>query len=296
MPLSPAVSPLVAEYHAAKPVRVWSLIVTLYGDAVVPRGGSLWIGSLIEIMALFGIDAGHVRTAMSRLSADGWLDRVRRGRNSYYRLSKTGEGTFLAATRRIYAGDERPADGALRLAIIDPAGDHRGPLRSALATAGFVPLAPMVYVGAAEPTAEISRRVGVFVVAAEEGAGAREIAAAAWKLASIAAGYRAFVERFAPLDAALDGRKTLPGADALVARTLLIHQFRRIVLRDPNLPQALLPLPWPGDPARELAARIYARLVPPAEAYLDEIARNEHGALPPPDAGFSTRFTKSRGC
>jgi phenylacetic acid degradation operon negative regulatory protein len=290
MPLSSAIAQLVAEYHAAKPVRVWSLIVTLYGDAIVPRGGSLWIGSLIEIMALFGIDAGHVRTAMSRLSADGWLDRLRRGRNSYYRLSKHGEGTFLAATRRIYAGVERPADGRLRLALIDPAGEDRGPVRTALATAGFVPLSPMVWVGVIEPPAEISRLDGVFVVAAETGPGARDIATAAWKLASIAAGYRAFLERFAPFDAALGAHTTWSGADALVARTLMIHQFRRIVLRDPNLPQALLPLPWPGDPARMLAARIYARLAPPAERHLDEVAKNEDGALPPPHESFSTRF------
>ena len=290
MPLSPAVAPLVAQYHAAKPVRVWSLIVTLYGDAVVPRGGSIWIGSLIEIMELFGIDAGHVRTAISRLSADGWLDRVRRGRNSYYRLSKRGEGTFLAATRRIYAGDERPSNGTLRLALLKPLGEDRTPQRTALATAGFVPLSPTVYVGTADPPPEINQIDGVFVVAVAPGAGAQEIATAAWKIAPIVVSYRAFIDRFAPLDAVLRARKALSGADALVARTLLIHEFRRIVLRDPNLPEALLPVEWQGDAARALAARIYARLVPPAETYLDEIGQNEDGPLPPPDSGFRSRF------
>src|SRR5919204_4704966 len=60
------VSALLHRFHASRPVRAWSLIVTLYGDAIVPRGGSLWLGSLTEIMDLFGIDAGHVRTACSR--------------------------------------------------------------------------------------------------------------------------------------------------------------------------------------------------------------------------------------
>ena len=92
VPLSPAIASFVRKFHAHKPTRIWSLIVTLYGDAVVPRGGSLWIGSLIDIMALFDIDAGHVRTAISRLSSDGWLSRVKRGRASYYRLSKRGRG------------------------------------------------------------------------------------------------------------------------------------------------------------------------------------------------------------
>ena len=291
MPLSPAVAPLVAQYHAAKPVRVWSLIVTLYGDAVVPRGGSLWIGSLIEIMDLFGVDAGHVRTAISRLAADGWLDRVRRGRNSYYRLSKRGEGTFLAATRRIYAGDERPANGKLRLALLKPLGEDRTPQRTALAKAGFVPLSPTVFVGTADPPAGLTEVDGVFVVAVEPGAGAQEIATAAWKIAPIVSSYGAFIDRFAPLDAALGARKVLSGSEALVARTLLIHEFRRIVLRDPSLPQVLLPSEWPGDAARALAARVYERLVPPAETYLDGIAQNEDGPLPAADASFHARFS-----
>ena len=111
MPLSPAIASFVRKFHAHKPARIWSLIVTFYGDAVVPRGGSLWIGSLIDIMELFDIDAGHVRTAISRLSSDGWLSRVKRGRASYYRLSKRGEGVFLAATQRIYFDEQKPFDG-----------------------------------------------------------------------------------------------------------------------------------------------------------------------------------------
>ena len=103
MPLSPPIASLLKQFHARKPARIWSLIVTLYGDAIVPRGGSLWIGSLIEIMALFRIDAGHVRTAVSRLSSDGWLASTKRGRASYYRLSRSGEDDFLQATQRIYS-------------------------------------------------------------------------------------------------------------------------------------------------------------------------------------------------
>ena len=290
MSLSPAVALLVSQYHAAKPVRVWSLIVTLYGDAVVPRGGSLWIGSLIEIMDLFGIDAGHVRTAISRLSADGWLDRVRRGRNSYYRLSKRGEGTFLAAARRIYAGEERRSNGTLRLALLKPTGEDRTPQRTALAKAGFVPLLPTVYAGIADPPTGLNQADGVFVVGVEPGAGAQEIVTAAWKITPIVTSYRTFIDRFMALDTALAARKTLSGEEALIARTLLIHEFRRIVLRDPNLPQALLPDEWPGATARALAARIYANLVSPAETYLDQVAQNEDGPLPAAGAGFHSRF------
>ena len=285
---SAPVAALLERFHAAKPVRAWSLIVTLYGDAVMPRGGSLWLGSLIAIMDLFGIDAGHVRTAMSRLTADGWLDRRKVGRNSFYRLSRRGEHDFAAATRRIYFAGEQGFDGRLWLALLGPGVDDRAAVRPTLERAGFVPLSPTAHV-AARPPADVAGLDGVFVLAADAGEGARALAATAWKLAPLADAYRGFIDRFGPLDAALDG-KTLSEADALIARTLLIHQFRRSVLRDPDLPAALLPTDWPGHAARTLAAGIYRRVVPPAERLLDRVGRRESGPLPAPEPGFSRRF------
>ena len=117
-------------------------------------------------------------------------------------------------------------------------------------------------------------------------AAARGVAAAAWKLAPIATAYRGFIARYTPLA----GSRAPKGDDALVARTLLIHDFRRVVLRDPALPAALLPADWPEPEARALAARIYRQVAPAADRYLDGQALNETGALPPPDAGFAKRF------
>jgi phenylacetic acid degradation operon negative regulatory protein len=284
---SPPIASLLRHFHAHKPARIWSLIVTLYGDTIVPRGGSLWIGSLIEIMELFRIDAGHVRTAISRLSSDGWLTRVKRGRASYYRLSKRGEGAFLEATRRIYFGDAHAFDGHLRIALIGSNGDA-SVLRRALSEADYAPLSPNGFVGLDDLPAGLSRQRGLFVIRTEGDAEARALAAAAWKLDAVAEAYRAFTARHAALDASSQG--PVAGADALVARTLLIHAFRRIVLRDPGLPAALLPPDWPGCAARELAGRIYRRLVAPSEAWLDAHATNENGPLPPPGGDFADRF------
>jgi len=290
MPLAAPVSALLDRFHASRPVRAWSLIVTLYGDAIVPRGGSLWLGSLTEIMALFGIDAGHVRTAMSRLVNDGWLERERIGRNSYYRLSRREHASFLAATRRIYFGTEQLFDGRLRLALLGPEIDDRSVVRPLLEREGFAALSPAVYVGVKDASPQIAAVAGLFLLSADAGASGQAAAAAAFKLAPLAASYRDFIERFAPLDAGLATGETLRAADAFVARVLLIHEFRRLVLRDPLLPRALLPADWPGASSRALAGRIYRRLAPAAEAYLDRSARNEHGPLPPPHPEFFRRF------
>jgi phenylacetic acid degradation operon negative regulatory protein len=284
MPLSAPVAALLDQFHDRRPLRAWSLIVTLYGDAIVPRGGSLWLGSLIDIMALFRIDAGHVRTAMSRLSADGWLDREKIGRNSYYRLSRTGEGSFVEATRRIYFTDRRRENGHLRLALLGPGVEDRATVRPALEKAGFAALSPTVYVAARAASVALD---GVFLVTIPADDAARGIAAAAWKLPPIAAAYRGFIARYTPL---AEGNRAPKGDDALVARTLLIHDFRRIVLRDPALPAALLPAEWPEPEARALAARIYRQVAPAADRYLDGQALNEAGPLPPPDTAFAERF------
>jgi phenylacetic acid degradation operon negative regulatory protein len=288
LPIAAAVAALLDQFHAKRPVRAWSLIITLYGDAIVPRGGSLWLGSLSEIMALFRVDAGHVRTAISRLTADGWLKRVKVGRNSYYRLTRREEGSFTAATQRIYFADEPDFDGRLRLALLGPG--VAASVRPALERAGFAALTPTIFIAFEEPRGKLPKIGGLFLLRAEADDAARALAASAWKLEPIAQHYHDFIDRFTPLDAALGKRPRVEGADALVARVLLIHEFRRIVLRDPGLPAALLPADWPGAAARQLAGRLYRKLVGDSESYLDANARDEKGALPAAEPGFGVRF------
>jgi phenylacetic acid degradation operon negative regulatory protein len=289
MPIASAVSTLLDQFHARRPVRAWSLIITIYGDAIVPRGGRLWLGSLLDIMALFRIDSGHVRTAMSRLTSDGWLKREKAGRNSYYRLTRQAEGRFNAATQRIYFPHTPAFDGRLRVALIGP-GCNRTKARPALLKAGFTALTPTTYVAVADPSPPLPAIDGLFLVNADPADDMHALAAAAWKLDALATAYRAFVARFTPLERALNKTAKVPAADALVARVLLIHEFRRIVLRDPGLPAALLPPDWPGTAARQHAARLYRRLIADSETYLDAEAQDREGPLPPPENGFSARF------
>lgn len=288
--VSAAVAKLLDQFHAKRPVRAWSLIITLYGDAIVPRGGNLWLGSLSEIMALFRVDAGHVRTAMSRLTADGWLKREKSGRNSYYRLTKREQGSFVAATERIYFAHAPAFDGRLRLALLGPGIDDRSAVRPMLERAGFAALSPAAYVAFADPALPLPETEGLFLLRTQEGDDLSALAAAAWKLEPLAQAYRAFVAHFTPLDLALAKAVDVPGTDALVARVLLIHEYRRIVLRDPGLPAPLLPEDWPGAAARQLAARLYRKVARESEAFLDSAAQDQNGPLPPAEAQFRARF------
>jgi phenylacetic acid degradation operon negative regulatory protein len=62
-------------------------------------------------------------------------------------------------------------------------------------------------------------------------------------------------------------------------RTLLIHEYRRILLRDPNLPDELLPPAWSGLEARQLCQALYQEVKQSSEAYLIETVQTLEGAL-----------------
>src|ERR1700752_3019126 len=73
-----------------EPSRTGSIVITVFGDAIVPRGGSVWLGTLLEFFATIDIDSGVVRTAMSRLAADGWLERHKVRPNRFFPLGDKG--------------------------------------------------------------------------------------------------------------------------------------------------------------------------------------------------------------
>src|ERR1700728_727388 len=93
---------LLARFRRQRPLRGGSLIVTVFGDSIMPRGGAVTLGSLIALAEPFGLNERLVRTAAARLAKDGWLEGRRAGKLSEYRLSHDGRERFAEATKRIY--------------------------------------------------------------------------------------------------------------------------------------------------------------------------------------------------
>jgi phenylacetic acid degradation operon negative regulatory protein len=268
----------IVEQLKREPSRTGSIVITVFGDAIVPRGGSVWLGTLLEFFRGLDIDSGVVRTAMSRLAADGWIERCKVGRNSFYRLVKKGRQTFDVATAHIY--DPPPSDwtGRFELLLI-PASEDRDAAREALKNAGFGSPLPGVWVApSGVPVPERAVSAIRLEVSAEDDSG-RRLLRQSWPLDRTAGAYAKFIKAFEPLRAWME-RGTLSDADAFTARILLIHHYRRVVLRDPLLPSALLSADWPGRAARKLCGEIYRGLLPASERWLDANASNENGPLP----------------
>ncbi|TAN50544.1 MAG: phenylacetic acid degradation operon negative regulatory protein PaaX [Rhodospirillales bacterium] len=285
--------------------RAKSLIVTVYGDAIGPHGGTVWLGSLIGLMEPLGLSERMVRTAVFRLIKDDWLKATPIGRRSTYGLTDAGWRRFEAAYRRIYAPLEMAWDGDWHLVMILATGvlpEERDALRRELAWQGFGQMGPNLLAHPGADAAELAatldergmaERVVVMKsrhVRASGGPALKSLVREGWDLDSLSLGYQGFIKRFAPVLALLASNESLAGETAFKLRSLMMHDFRRVLLRDPMLPSELLPEKWAGAEARKLCREIYGRLHEASERHLMTALSTAEGALPPLDASFSQRF------
>ena len=290
---------------ASAPARAPSLIITVWGDAIAPHGGAVMLAGLIDLLAPFGINERLVRTSVFRLAREGWLKAKPVGRESLYRLTSEGARRFEQAYRRIYAPPVEAWDDSWEIVIADgPAAPKRRALKQELQWEGFGALGSGVFARPATTGSAVLRIAAaldvadyIVVVRASDAPklGGRTLASLvpqAWDLSGLSAQYRQFLRRFGKVidRFRLADKAILDPAQAFIGRTLLIHGYRRVLLRDPQLPAALLPLDWPGAAAYALCRDFYRLTHRAAEQHLMATLRSAQGSLPPPSAAFYARF------
>jgi phenylacetic acid degradation operon negative regulatory protein len=285
---TPASRALLQHFQAQRPLRAGSLIITIFGDAIAPRGGAVTLGSLIRLAAPFGLAERTVRTAVARLAREGWLAGRRAGRRSEYRLTRSGAERFAQATRRIYGPNPSSWSGRWTLVLLPAVTGPRGAVREALRWLGFGELDTALFAHpgctlmearAALRNVPGTRGALLFHSSAAGLAEDRRLVARGWDLGNLARRYRRFVARFGALERRFEAQPLEPET-AFIVRTLLIHEYRKIHLEDPLLPPALLPADWVGAAAYEVCRRLYARVFAAAEGYLTERARQLGRPLP----------------
>lgn len=295
-----AAAGLVARFRRQRPLRAGSLIVTLFGDSILPRGGAIALGSLIALAQPFGLNERLVRTATSRLAKDGWLEGRRAGKLSEYHLSDDGRERFAEATKRIYRAPETEWSGRWTVIVLPPMpAAQRKALRDELLWRGFGPLSNNVF---AHPELDssalkLSRRPGaplskviVFDASLGDDDAPQRLVGLGWDLEDLGRRYQLFVKRFEQVRDALPALRSLDQEACFIVRTLLIHEYRRLHLRDPLLPPRLLRADWPGTKAATLCRDIYTRVFAASEMHLSRVAAQLDGPLPAPHDSVMQRF------
>lgn len=290
---------LIDQLHKRGRLRVWSIIFTIFGDAVEPRGGVLSASCLSVLLDRLRIEPGAVRAALSRLAAEGWIERTRRGRNSFYAMSAAGRQRLDVAIRRVYAGGD-PGWTGRWIACVPPSEERkqRDIRREALAKEGFIGIENAFFVRA-ETSEEIDFEKGMpteiqdCLLFSGEAIDTEKMRLALNGDPGVAIARQAYADhltRFGPIETSVTSDARPSPLDAMAARILLIHDFRRAVLKDPGLPSDVLGKNWTGPSARQLTGRLYKKLLEPSEIWLDRCNGGLDGPLPQPNPALMQRF------
>lgn len=282
-----------------------SVIVTIYGDAISHHGGSAWLGSIIKLAAPLGLNERVVRTSVFRLAKEDWLAADQIGRRSFYRLTEIGRHRFDTAHSRIYHHLSRPWDGAWTFVIIDfPAmtAKRREDLRADLRWQGFGQPAPGMMLHP-DPDEAALRQSLVDAAAGEHAvvmranaesattpSALRDLVNRSWDLDRLAKDYAVFLDLFRPVWQSLHRAAPLDPETCFAVRTLLMHAYRRVLLRDPKLPDELLQANWPGTAARALCRNLYRLVQAPAEQHVMALLETADGSAPAAHLSYFKRF------
>ncbi|MCV6613082.1 MAG: phenylacetic acid degradation operon negative regulatory protein PaaX [Amphritea sp.] len=294
---------LVEEFKDQRPIRGGSLIITIYGDAISPRGGTVWLGSLIKLLEPLGLNQRLVRTSIFRLTKDGWLTSTQVGRRSFYSLTDLGRRRFESAFRRVYAELYPEWDGMWDMVVTTQLDNElRKVLKKELEWLGFGNIAPGVM---AHPMADMGEVTSTLqdlcvqnevihmhsqLVGSQTSSPLKELVHECWNLQQLSEDYQEFLERFRPVLRAVEAADELDPEQCFQLRTLMIHHYRRVQLRDPQLPEKLLPADWAGTSARILCRNIYRLIQAGAEQFLSSTQETADGPLPEAAPRFYKRF------
>ncbi|MEH6403715.1 MAG: phenylacetic acid degradation operon negative regulatory protein PaaX [Sneathiella sp.] len=296
---------MITSLPAKLSLKARSLLMTVWGDSVSPHGGTVWLGSLIDLVSAVGLNERVVRTSVFRLKQDKLLSSHQEGRRSYYTLTTTGEHRFEEATKRIYTSKPKPWDAEWTLLFSERrhlSEEQKKALSNELSWLGFGDLGSGIY---AHPNgdqstiehllADLGLCDNVAILKASnlpntKSTPVRILVQKGWNLEEIEGAYSEFISHFAPIMDGLKQGDTLDNKKCFILRTLLVHDYRRALLRDPMLPQELLWDHWKGNTARDLFHDIYQLIWESAEEYLLATLESDRGKLPTASEEFKGRF------
>ncbi len=252
--------PFHKRLHSAGRIRVWSIVISIFGELVQPRKQSISVQELLALTGHVDIEENALRTALSRLAKEGWVEREKQGRLAFYSLSETGKKTFLAASERIYNHSFESPSSEWNLAFFkEPISTAKDPV-----PVGFTLSRQWQLINSEDVSKLGNNEVVLFPTEAVD--------VPDWALDKLVPEtlnrqYSELLADLSHLNADSSAIRKLSPLSALVLRYLLIHAWRRLVLRHPLVPQGLLPPSWPGAMCHQALCELYPELVAQSEGW-----------------------------
>lgn len=278
-----------------------SMLATFFGDVLSHQGGWIWLGSIIDAFAHLGFNERTVRTSVFRLVQSDWLITKKIGRKSYYCLSETGRNETDRAERKIYNRPKVEWDSqwvlVLNVSVPEEKLDY---FKKSICWLGFNLLSPGLY---AHPSPErrsldelliennLFTNVAVFNASSSDmysKTSLKTLITEKWQIPALEAMYDGFLNSFRDfLDVPIS---QLTPEESFSLRLAMLHEYRRIQLKDPDLPSELLPVGWVGFEAQDFLQKHYLQLMDSSTQFICENLLNGQGALPQPNLNFYKRF------
>ncbi|HSK22970.1 MAG TPA: PaaX family transcriptional regulator C-terminal domain-containing protein [Egicoccus sp.] len=256
--------------------RAQRLLVTLLGDYGRASRDPIPSAALVRILEEFGIAAANARATLSRLTQRGLLERTKVGRRTSYAPTEQALRLLERGGQRIFSLDDGAAwDGTWTLiAFSVPVddGDLRRLLRARLRWLTFWPLFDATWVTPHDRADAVREQLVELDFAdalvlrttdLELLPGGMARLHEAWQLDALGDAYADYLLTYQPLHRRA-AAGTVPPEEALVQRTELVDDWRRLIRDDPDLPARFLPPDFPRAQAREVFLATYAALARPA--------------------------------
>lgn len=267
-------------------MRARSAIFDLYGDHLHRRGYRAPIAGTIRVLDALGVAAPAVRTAVSRMVREGWLEADDHDGARGYRATPRARRRLDSARDRIYGHGDEPWDGTWHVILLGPPQDRaaRDHVHSSLTYLGYAQAAPRTWMSPRR-SPELATTLDVDATAYTElesthpGSDAA-LAHRLWHLDDLAERYRAFLaEGIQPLVHGPDLVGLRP-AEVFARRAELVHAWRKFLFSDPGLPPELLGPDWPGHDAARAFRETADHLLPQARSFVWECLGDDTAPSP----------------
>lgn len=251
---------LVSRVLGSSTPRVWSLLVTMFGDLALARQARLSGATVNAITAAIGIKPEATRVALHRLRKEDWIESHRTGRQTRYGLTPHGRTETKSAAPRVYG----PApDGIEAFLVMENPAESSDWIATQTA-APAVQIGPRTAITTATATRSHHLRIALDPGRDLPGWVTDKLCPPALQAAS-----HDLARRLAGLldQTAIDDLDLL---QRTAVRVVVVHEWRRLILRIPAFPETLMPDGWHGAECRHACHTLLRRLPVPDLATLED--------------------------